>query len=270
MAYLEKRGLKSSDLIEAFKLGYCNRTLGYRLPSKTMKAGKRIRQTLKEVGIYRPTMFEHFGGCLVVPVMGEDGSVLEMYGRKIRPDHKIGKQEMKHGYLPGPHKGVWNGQAFRGCDEIILCEALIDAMTFWVHGFKNVTAIYGTSGFSEDLKAAFEAWAQASSSQKTTKKEGHDRAKKRVYLAFDRDEAGDRAAEKYAPWLAERGIEVRRVLFPKKMDANEYALKVQPAAKALDQVLRASEVLAEPLRSAQGLGGADANGKTAKKRKPAP
>ena len=230
LAFLEKRGLASPDLIKEFRLGYCNRTLGYRLPSKTTKAGVTIRETLQKAGIYRPKFkYEHFGGCLVVPVVDpETGAVLEAYGRKIRPNHKIGKNEMKHGYLPGPHRGVWNAKAFTASDEIILCEALIDAMTFWVHGFRNVSAIYGTSGFSDDLKRAFE-----------------QNNIKRVFLAFDRDEAGDRAAQKYTPWFAERGIEVRRVLFPKGMDANDYALKVQPAAKALDHLLRSADLVAE-------------------------
>lgn len=230
LAFLEKRGLSSPDLIKEFRLGYCNRTLGYRLPSKTTKAGVTIRETLQRAGIYRAKVKnEHFGGCLVVPVIDpETGAVLEAYGRKIRPNHKIGKNEMKHGYLPGPHRGVWNAKAFAASDEIILCEALIDAMTFWVNGFRNVSAIYGTSGFSDDLKTAFE-----------------QNNIKRVFLAFDRDEAGDRAAQKYTPWFAQVGIEVRRVLFPKGMDANDYALKVQPAGKALDHLLRSAELVAE-------------------------
>lgn len=228
LAYLEKRGLGSNELIKEFKLGYCNRTLGYRLPSKHTKAGKTIRQTLKSAGIYRDTMFEHFGGCLVVPVFDGE-AVTEIYGRKIRPDHKIGKTELKHGYLKGPHRGVWNAGAFKACDEIILCEALIDAMSFWVNGFKNVTSIYGTSGFSDDIKSSFEQGSI-----------------KKVFLAFDRDEAGDKACAKYADWFAERGIEVRRVLFPKGMDANAYALKVQPASKALDHLLRSAELVQSP------------------------
>lgn len=104
LAYLDKRGLGSPELIKEFRLGYCNRTLGYRLPSKHTKAGKTIRQTLIDTGILRKTRYEQFGGCLVVPIADPDtGAVLEVYGRKIRPDHKIGKNEMKHGYLPGPH-----------------------------------------------------------------------------------------------------------------------------------------------------------------------
>lgn len=239
LAFLEKRGLSSPDLIREFGLGYCNRTLGYRLPSKHTKAGKAIRATLRDAGILRETMYEHFGGCLVVPVTDpSSGAVLEVYGRKIRPDHKLNRTEMKHGYLPGPHRGVWNAKAFAACDEIILCEALIDAMTFWVNGFRNVTSLYGTSGFSDDLKSAF---AQ--------------NGIRRVFLAFDRDDAGDRAASKHAAWFMEHGIEVRRVLFPKGMDANDYALKVQPAAKALDHLLRSAELIG-------GGGGDDGSGAT--------
>jgi hypothetical protein len=46
-----------------------------------------------------------------------------------------------HLYLPGPHKGVWNlpGVAASG-GEIILTEALIDALTFWCAGFRNATS----------------------------------------------------------------------------------------------------------------------------------
>lgn len=35
-----------------------------------------------------------------------------------------------HLYLPGPHRGVWNGEAPAAAKEIILCESLIDALTF--------------------------------------------------------------------------------------------------------------------------------------------
>ena len=55
----------------------------------------------------------------------------------------------------------------------------------------------------------------------------------RVYIAYDRDEAGDKAAAKLAEELMGMGIECFRVQFPKGMDANEYALMTQPATKAL-------------------------------------
>ena len=77
----------------------------------------------------------------------------EMYGRKITPGLREGTP--LHLYLPGPHQGVWNELALQVSKEIILCEALIDALTFWCAGFRNVTASYGVGGFTDDHRAAF-------------------------------------------------------------------------------------------------------------------
>ncbi len=59
-----------------------------------------------------------------------------------------------------------------------------------------------------------------------------------MLIAYDRDDAGEKAAEALATTLMTDGIDCYRVLFPKGMDANEYALKVTPATKALGLVLR--------------------------------
>lgn len=142
-------------MVEHFKLGFANKTLTYRLPANHTQAGKAVRGQLRELGIYRKTGHEHLNGCLVIPVLGLDGAVKEVYGRRINPDNKITKDTPRHLYLPGPHAGVFNEQALSASDEVILCESLIDALTFWVAGYRNVTASYGTSGFTDDHLAAF-------------------------------------------------------------------------------------------------------------------
>ena len=53
--YLAKRGLDDKALIDTFKLGYANRTLGLRLPQKNRKAGEHIRKQLQNIGLYRTT-----------------------------------------------------------------------------------------------------------------------------------------------------------------------------------------------------------------------
>jgi DNA primase len=225
LEYLEKRGLRSSEMIERFRLGFANRTLGYRLPEKNRRAGAEIRGQLQKLGIFRESGHEHFNGSIVVPIFDAEGRVTEMYGRKITPGLREGTP--LHLYLPGPHRGVFNAEAFESSKEIILCEALIDALTFWCAGFRNVTASYGVEGFTGDHREAL-------------RKHGTER----VFIAYDRDEAGDRAAEKLSVELAEMGIEVLRVVFPKGMDANEYALKLGPAEKSLGLVLRQAEWMA--------------------------
>ena len=52
-----------------------------------------------------------------------------MYGRKIR--HDLNKGTALHLYLPGPHAGVWSMDREMPSEEIILCESIIDALTFW-------------------------------------------------------------------------------------------------------------------------------------------
>ena len=224
LTYLKARGLDHPELIERFKLGYANRTLGLRLPDKNRVAGAEIRTRLQTLGIVRESGHEHFNGSLIVPVLSDTGLVTEVYGRKIRDDLRSGTP--KHLYLPGPHHGVWNSTALQASKEIILCEALIDAMTFWCAGYRNVTSSYGTEGFTDDHLAAF--------------KQHHI---KRVLIAYDRDQAGETAATKLAERLMSEGIECFRIQFPKGMDANEYALKLTPAAKSLGIVIRKAQWL---------------------------
>jgi DNA primase catalytic core len=219
LGYLEKRGLVHSELVDRFKLGYANRTLGYRLPAMNRKAGQEIRTRLQKLGVLRDSGHEHLNGSLVVPILGEGGEVLGAYGRKLLSNLRPGTP--MHLYLPGPHRGVFNVEALVSSKGVILCESLIDALTFWCADFRNVTASYGVEGFTHDHLAAFKTYGT-----------------EHVLIAYDRDEAGDKAAESLAKKLTAEGIGCSRVQFPKGMDANEYALKVQPAGKALGLLLR--------------------------------
>ena len=231
MAYLHSRGLDHPELAAHFRLGVADRTLGLRLPDKRRRAGADVRAQLEKIGVYRESGHEHFNGSLVVPVFDErgpeGGNVVEVYGRKLLDNLRKGTP--KHLYLRACEgddgqrrgRGVFNVAALEASKEVILCEALIDAMTFWCAGYRNVTSAYGTEGFTEEHLAAF-------------KRHGTER----VLIAYDRDEAGERGTAKVAPRLMAEGIECFRIQFPKGMDANEYALKVQPAAKSLGLLIR--------------------------------
>ena len=230
--YLVRRGLQSAEMLKHFRLGFANRTLGYHLPASNRVAGEEQRGQLQRLGILRKeTGHEHFRGSLVIPILNLDGEVVQMYGRKITPAHQLREGTPDHLYLPGPHRGVWNEVALTVSKEIILCEALMDALTFWCAGFRHVTTSYGVNGFTEEIKAAF-------------KKHGT----KRVFIAYDRDEAGEKAAQEHAAELLDMGMDCFRVQFPKGMDANEYALKVQPAAKSLGVMLNRAEWLGKGKR----------------------
>ncbi len=104
--YLLSRSLDHPEMCEHFRLGFANRTLGYRLPEKNRKSGAEIRSRLQALGLLRDSGHQHFTGSVVFPVIDLNGNVTEMYGRKITPGLRPGTP--LHTYLPGPHQGVWN------------------------------------------------------------------------------------------------------------------------------------------------------------------
>ncbi|MBE5215896.1 toprim domain-containing protein [Pectobacterium sp. A535-S3-A17] len=235
--WLVSRGLTHPELISHFRLGFAGHhgiggSAGL-LPSTSSLEGKRLRERLAGLGVLRAsTRQDHFRGCVVMPVIGwaesanvaQRGRVLQLYGRRTTADYAVKKGAAKHLYLPSPLSGVWNEEALKASSEVILCEALIDAMTFWCAGFRNVTTAYGANGFTAEHLAALQYHGV-----------------KRVLIAYDRDEAGDRGAESVAGDLLEAGIEAWRVRFPPGLDANAYALKSGNPEAALGLALEQAQ-----------------------------
>ncbi|MEQ2026870.1 CHC2 zinc finger domain-containing protein, partial [Xenorhabdus szentirmaii] len=225
--YLKKRRLDHPELVSQFKLGFANRTLGYRLPEKKLKAGAEIRARLQAVGLLRESGHEHFSGSLVVPVLDLHGQVQELYGRKITDRLRAGTP--LHLYLPGAHGGVWNEAGLVGSASVILCESLIDAMSFWCAGYRHVTCAYGVHGFTDAHRAAFRQ---------------HDI--RQVHIAYDNDKAGNEAAGRLAAELQLAGLDVWRVVFPEGSDANRFSCEVANPENAFGQLLDAAQWLGEP------------------------
>jgi len=218
LGYLQKRGIKSEEAITTFKLGFVDRTLGLRLPNNQRKEGAAIRERLTRLGLLRDTGHEHLRGRVVFPVIAENGEIGTVYGRAI--DEK-GKHD-RHLFLPGPQRGIWNPAALKS-PEVIITEGIIDALTWWAHGFRHVTTAYSAKALPEELLDALLA-------AKT----------QRVFLSFDRDPAGDEGTAAAAAQLAAHGVEALRVMFPPGFDANRYALEVTPPEKSLAVLLRSA------------------------------
>ena len=112
LEYLASRGLDHPDFAEPFRLGFANRTLGYRLPNKNRVAGAEIRGRLQELGIFResgPRALQRLRG-LPDPRRGGPGS------RALRPQDRPGLKPRvaRHLYLPGPRRGIFNLARPRG------------------------------------------------------------------------------------------------------------------------------------------------------------
>ncbi|MFN9025498.1 MAG: CHC2 zinc finger domain-containing protein [Akkermansiaceae bacterium] len=223
MQYLAKRKCFHPEAAKRFKIGYANRTLGYRVP-KTTKAGQDLKTQLTKLGIYGEKGHEHLNGSVVFPVFDRHGNPIQMYGRKVN-DH-LRKGTPPHLYLQQPKRGIWNREGIEKQTEWLLCESIIDALTLWCHGFRNVTTAFGVNGFNADL------WRMV-----------EEVKPKRVVICYDNDDPGNKAAAELSQRLAEKGIGTLRVRLPDGCDINRLAIESNDAQKALAAALEGSQTL---------------------------
>ncbi|MDH5525391.1 MAG: CHC2 zinc finger domain-containing protein [Desulfobulbaceae bacterium] len=197
--YLKDRGIMDLESMKDFGTGYVNGSLLEILPDD-----EEVVTSLKKLGILNSKGKESFYQCVVFPLFDQSGSVVSLYGRNINEEN-----EVNHLYLPGPRQGVINRQAVKRSSSIILTESVIDALTLYDQGFKNVVPAYGVNGLTEDHLFIFNSKV------------------KEIYLAFDSDQAGKDGAEKISELLLSKSITPYRVHLPEK-DINIYFKRHTP------------------------------------------
>jgi DNA primase catalytic core len=139
-AYLKGRGLSEPALLESFRVGFANESIREAIPPEG-----EILDDLKAVGLLDAQGREHFRDCVVFPILDVQGNVAGLYGRKV-----VAASKIRHLYLPGPHRGVWNRAGARSYKTLLLTEGILDAATLWQAGYKNALACYGTNGLTEE------------------------------------------------------------------------------------------------------------------------
>jgi len=199
LEYLKTRGITDTSIFADFKIGYSNGTL-----LNTIPEDGDIREALKEIGILNSKGHEMFYGCVVFPLFDENKDCVGLYGRRITSG------ETDHLYLPGPRKGVFNYQAAKRNKSIILTESIIDALTLYHAGFKDVIPCYGVNGLTEDHLNLFARYQT-----------------KELYICFDRDDAGKQGAERIAGQLRDKRIDPYIINLPslesgEKTDINAF------------------------------------------------
>jgi len=219
--YLLKRKIIQGELIEEFQAGYSNGNLIEKLGLNDQP----MLTALEETGIiknFNGSFREHFRGCLVFPVIDENGIITEVYGRAID-----NTKEIKHLYLPGIHRGMFNKRALIS-REIFLCESIIDALSLMTLGFKNVTASFGTNGFTEEMLNLF------------------DKSEiEKVYICYDNDKAGDRATDDVKEKLQGKSISTYRIILPVK-DVNDFIRKTENPDENFRELIKEAVLLWRP------------------------
>ncbi len=232
VAFLSSRSLAHRDVVEHFRLGYSNRTLGLRVPAANRKAGRVLRRQLQRLGVWSPKGHEAFAGSLVVPVFDTAGQLVQLYGRKVRSDLRKGTRY--HTWLADDARPLFNAPVLASTDEVILAGSVIDALSFWCAGFRHVVAVDGTEGFdATHLQTLVEHGVG------------------RVLIGFRRDEDAETAAKRTAVELMGAGVECFRLLFPHGMDANDFVCASANPTDAIADVLRGATWMGKGTRKAR-------------------
>ncbi|MBI5747668.1 MAG: toprim domain-containing protein [Nitrospinae bacterium] len=203
--YLAQRGLKDDTIYQSFKIGFANGSLKNILPTVSRLKPREgedheLVKGLQETGILNQRGNEHFYHCVIFPIFDEDGNITEIYGRRITSANSLNSSNSPtHLYLPGPHKGVWNWPCLKTSPEIVFTEGIIDALSLYILGFRNVIPLYGVHGLTEDHLRLFTKYRT-----------------EKVYLCFDNDGAGKEARERVKEKIAHLPIEVFNLELPEE------------------------------------------------------
>ena len=211
MAYLqEKRGL-SVPIIRRFGLGFAPNDFTA-LVSVLKKEGY-TDQEMKEAflcGISQKSgrAYDYFRNRIMFPVIDTTGNVVAFSGRDVGGDSKAkylnssdtpGFQKRKHLY-------ALNFAKNHCAEELILCEGNMDVVALHAAGFENAVASLGTA-LTDDHARIMAKYTQ------------------RVILAYDSDEAGQRAAHRAMSIFAKVGLDVRILQMDGAKDPDEYIKK---------------------------------------------
>ena len=135
-------------------------------------------------------------------------AVAGIYGRRITDD------EPKHLYLPGPHRGVWNAVAAKNHQTLFITEAILDGMSLWQAGHRNVIALYGANGWTDYHERLL-----------------RENGTTEIYLCLDNDKAGEEATARLEKEILPPLVkQIHVIRWPEGIkDVNDFFLSRSPA-----------------------------------------
>ncbi len=209
LEYLTKRKF-SNSLIKHFGIGYAPNSfnaLYNHLKSLGFKNEEMISGFLCKLSKTTNKPFDLFRNRVIIPIIDIKGDVIAFGGRVL--DDSLPK------YLNSSDTPIFKksrnlfamNYARKDCaDRIILCEGYMDVIALHGAGFSNAVATLGTAITPEQARLM-------------------ERYTKSVVIAYDSDEAGQRAADKAFKLLGEVGLDVKILKMTGAKDPDEYIKK---------------------------------------------
>lgn len=207
--YLVDRGL-TQPIIKRFGLGYSPDNFGMlrdHLASKGFTEEEMITGFLCGKSQKTGRAFDYFRNRVIFPIIDVSGNVVAFGGRIMGEGQpKYLNTSDTPGFKKSRNLFALNYAKNHCEDAMILCEGYMDVIALHGAGFENAVATLGTAITAE----------QARIFAKYTKK---------VYISYDSDGAGQRAADKAFRMLSEVGVETKIISLTGAKDPDEYIKK---------------------------------------------
>ena len=212
LAYLQKRKF-SPSLIKRFGMGFAPNSfnaLTNHLRANGFTEKEMVSAFLCGISKKTGKPFDLFRNRVIIPIIDTKGDVIAFGGRVL--DDSLPK------YLNSSDTPIFKksknlfalNYARKDCAErIILCEGYMDVIALHGAGFSNAVATLGTAITPEQARIM-------------------ERYTKSVVIAYDSDEAGQRAADKAFKLLGEVGLDVKILKMSGAKDPDEYIKKFGP------------------------------------------
>ncbi|MEO0336710.1 MAG: DNA primase, partial [Pseudomonadota bacterium] len=240
--YLQTRGF-SDEVIKDFELGYAPDD--WEKLAGLIQGRSKSLELASQVGLVRKRnkgtgFYDLFRNRLMFPIVSHKEECVGFGGRVLSKDDQPK-------YLNSPDSDVFHkGRLFYGldkaakyirtADKVVIVEGYTDLIALYQAGIRCVVATLGTALTAQHARLL-------------------KRYTRNVYVLFDGDVAGRRAAERSLPILLTEGLFPKGLILPDKVDPDEYLKSEGP--EALRKLLASSPDLFELIliENLKGFGG---------------
>lgn len=159
--------------------------------------------TLKTFGAFQTSKIEKLLDRIVFPIKDITGKTVVYVGR-----HTLSNAGVRYlNYPSGVEMPIFPASVQKGSKTLVLVEGLFDMLKCYDYGMRNVVSTFGTNTLQKDLKIKMLPY----------KAQGVEK----IFILFDGDEAGAKAAKFLQPLLEEESFLVEIITLPDGVDPGD-------------------------------------------------
>ncbi len=157
-------------------------------------------QTLKEFGAFKTSKVSGMEDRIIFPILDIRDKVTAYVGRHVLPNGEPRYKTYPSGCVLQPYPSKFVERHY----SIVLVEGIFDLLNVWDKGLKNVVCTFGTDGLQNNTAEKLLPYKIVGITK--------------VFIMYDGDEPGQKAAEKLKPLIEEAGFIVEIINLPDDSD----------------------------------------------------